>query len=535
MKVLVADKLSKAGIEWLQSQDDVELDVKPGLSSEELAKIVGDYDGMIIRSGAKVTGEVLAEPGRLQCIARAGVGVDNVDVPTATAKGIIVMNTPGGNTISTAELTCALMLAMSRKIVPANVSLTGGAWERTKFKGTQLAGKTLGVVGMGRVGSAVAKRALAMEMRIVAYDPFFGGECPEGSFEMAKSLEELCKRSDYITVHVTKSPETAGMIGAEQIAAMKDGVRLVNTARGGIVDPAALLAGLESGKVAGAAIDVWVSEPPESEEEKKLIAHERVLGVPHLGASTEEAQEQVALDAATQLVDAIRGGQIRNALNAPGFDRGLSPLMRRFCELSRRMGTILTSVTPGAIKNVEVVYRGAISEENVSVLTTYLTLGLISPHVETVNIINAPIVARERGIEVEVVTAAKSRDFASVVEVEIETDQIRRTAVGTVFANKFPRIISLDGFRMEMQPEGPLAIMYGDDEPGVIGAVGNVFGAAGVNIANMTFGRKRSTRKSIVAVNLDSLPPAEVLQQLAEMEFMDAVYCMDLPSLSEMD
>ena len=535
MKVLVADKLSGAGLKWLDSQTDVDVDYQPGLGADELAKIVGEYDGMIIRSGAKITAEVLDNPGRLQCIARAGVGVDNVDVPVATAKGIIVMNTPGGNTISTAELTWALMLAMSRKIVPASVSLSGGAWERKQFEGTQMAGKTLGVIGMGRIGSAVAKRALAMEMRVVAYDPYFGGECPEGTFELVKTLEELCKRSDYITVHVTKSPETTGMIGADQIAAMKDGVRIVNAARGGIVDLDAVLAGIEAGKIAGAAIDVWPNEPPSSQTEKKLIAHERVLGVPHLGASTEEAQAQVALDAARQLVDALRGGQIRNAINAPGFDRGLSPLMRQFAELARRMGTILTSITPGAISNVEAIYRGAISGENVSVLTTYLTLGLISPHVETVNIINAPIVARQRGIEVEVVTAARSRDFSSVIEVEIETDRTRRFAVGTVFANKFPRIISLDGFRVEIHPEGPLAIMYCNDQPGVIGSIGAIFGEAQINIANMTFGRKRSTQKSIVAVNLDSTPSQKILDQIAEMGFVNEVYAMDLPTLSGMD
>ncbi len=535
MKVLIADKLSKVGIEWLQSQDDVEVDVKAGLSPAELAGIVGGYDGMIIRSGVKVTAEVLAEPGQLKCIARAGVGVDNVDVPTATAKGISVMNTPGGNTISTAELTWALMLAMSRKVVPANVSLRAGAWDRKKFEGTQLAGKTLGVVGMGRIGSAVAKRALAMEMRVIACDPYFGGECPEGSFEMVKTLEELCKRSNYITVHVTETPETTGMIGAEQMAVMKDGVRLINAARGGIIDPQALLEALESGKVGGAAIDVWTDEPPSSQAEKMLIAHERVLAVPHLGASTEEAQEQVAMDAASQLVEALRGGQIRNALNAPGFDRGLSPLMRRYAELAQRMGTILASVTPGAIRNVQVLYRGAISGENVSALTTYLTLGLIRPHVETVNVINAPVVARERGIEVEVVTAARSKDFASLIEVEIETDQAKRSAVGTVFANKFLRIISLDGYRMEMQPEGSLAIMFSDDQPGVIGKVGAAFGAANINIANMTFGRKRSTRKSILAVNLDGPATDEVLKKLSEMDFMDAVYFMVLPTLSGQD
>lgn len=535
MKVLIADKLSPVGVDWLKKQKDVEVASHPGLKPAELAKIVGEYDGMIIRSEVKVTAEVLEEPGNLRCIARAGVGVDNVDVPAATAKGIIVMNTPGGNTTSTAELTWALMLAMSRKVVPANTSLAAGKWERKKFQGTQLAGKTLGVVGMGRIGTAVAKRALAMEMRIVAYDPYFAGQCPEGSFEMVKSLAELCKRSDYITVHVPRSPETMGMIGAQQIALMKDGVRLINAARGGIIDPVALLAGIESGKVSGAAIDVWSKEPPESEAEKKLITSDRVLAVPHLGASTEEAQEQVAMEAAAQLVEALRGEGIRNAVNAPGFDRALAPLMRRYAELAQRMGTILTGIAPGAVKKVEATYRGDISRENVSVLTTYLTVGLLSPHVEDVNIINAPVIAAGRGLEVEVVTTARSKDFASLVEVEIQAGQRKRTATGTVFANKFPRILAIDGYRMEMMPEGPLAILFTDDQPGVIGHVGVTFGAAGVNIAHMTFGRKKSTRKSVIAVNLDSKPDQQVIGKFAEMDFVDEVYSLVLPVLTDVE
>jgi D-3-phosphoglycerate dehydrogenase len=531
MKILLADKISKVGLDFLAEQPDVEVDGKPGLSPAELAKIVGQYDGLIIRSGVKVTAEVLAEPGRLRCIARAGVGVDNVDVPAATAKGIIVMNTPGGNTISTAELTWALMLALSRKIVPANVSLAKGEWERKKFQGTQLAGKTLGIVGMGRVGTAVAKRALAMEMRVLAYDPYFGGQCPQGSFEMVKDLAELCKRSDYITVHVTKSAETTGMIGSEQIALMKDGVRLINSARGGIIVPAALLAGLESGKVAGAAIDVWTEEPPTAEEEKKLIAHPNVLALPHLGASTEEAQELVALDAAEQLVDALRGQEIRNAVNAPGFDRALSPLMRRYAELAQRMGMILSSVTPGAVRKVEAVYRGDVSNENVAVLTTYLTVGLMSTRMETVNVINAPFLAKQRGMDIEVITAAMSKDFANLMQVEIQADGMKRTAVGTLFGRKFPRIIALDGYRMEMLPEGPLAILFCDDRPGVIGQVGAAFGAANINIASMTFGRKKSTKKAVLAVNLDSPATPEVIEKLKKLDFMEEVYSMALPAL----
>ncbi len=532
MKVLIADKLSEVGVDWLAEQDDVEVDVTGGLSPAELAEIVGGYDGMIIRSGAKVTAEVLAEPGRLRCIARAGVGVDNIDVPTATSKGIIVMNTPGGNTVSTAELTWALMLAMSRKIVPANVSLTGGAWDRKKFQGAQLAGKTLGVIGMGRIGKAVAKRALAMEMEVVAYDPYFAGKCPEGSFEMVGSLGDLCRRSDYVTVHVPKSADTTGMIGREQIAQMKDGVYLINAARGGIIDTEALAEGLESGKVGAAALDVWTSEPPDSEAEKKLIAHPKVLAVPHLGASTGEAQEQVALDAAQQLVEALRGGEIRNALNAPGFEKTLPPMLRPYAELASRIGTILANITPGAIAKVEVVYRGAISDLDVSPITTYLLVGLLSPHMDQpVNVINAPVLAEQRGVTIEQITSKKVREFANLMQVEVHTDQMSRTAVGTIFGTHFPRIIAIDGYRVEMKPDGHVLLIFNDDMPGVVGKFGTILGASGVNIADMTLSRKADPSKAVVAINLDNAPSDAVVEEIRSQEFVNAAYYLELPEL----
>jgi D-3-phosphoglycerate dehydrogenase len=315
IKILIADKLSNVGLDWLKKQADVEIDIKPGLPPAELAKIVGEYDGMIIRSGVKVTAEVLANPGRLRAVARAGVGVDNVDVPTATAKGVYVMNTPDGNTVSTAELALALMMALSRKIAPANASLLAGKWDRKSFEGTQLGGKTLGVVGLGRIGRALAKRANGLEMKVLGFDPFLPLDATVPGVEILKDINELCRRSDYISVHTPKSPQTLGMIGPAQFAVMKPAVRLINAARGGIIDEDALLKALNEGKAAGAGMDVYMKEPPESEVEKALIAHPKVLAVPHLGASTEEAQEQVALEAAEIVVGLLRGGQARNAVN----------------------------------------------------------------------------------------------------------------------------------------------------------------------------------------------------------------------------
>ena len=532
IKVLIADKLSQVGIDWLKDQKDVAVEVHAGLPPEELAKIVGQYNGMIVRSGVKVTAEVLTEPGELKCVARAGVGVDNIDVPLATSKGIIVMNTPGGNTLSTAELTLTLMMALSRKVAPANASLKGGEWNRKAYQGTQLAGKTLGIVGMGRIGRAVAKRACGLDMRVLGYDPFFAGTCPEGQVEMVKDLVELCKRADYVTVHVPKGPETVGMIGAEQFAAMKPSARVINAARGGIIDPEAMLDAIKEGRIAGAALDVYLSEPPANEAEKELIQQPNVLCVPHLGASTEEAQEQVALDAAQQLVEALRGGEVRNAINAPGFDQALPPVLRPYTELASRLGTILAGITPGAMEKVEVIYRGAISEMNVAPITTYLLVGLIAPRMDQpVNVINAPVLAQQRGVEVEQITSAKVREFANLMEVTITTDQAKRTGVGTIFGNRFPRVIAIDGYRMELKPEGHVVIIVNEDKPGVVGRYGTIFGDNHINIADMTFSRKIKLGMALVGISLDEPPGDEVMEQIRDIDFVETACYLQLPEL----
>jgi len=535
MKVLIADKLSDAGIDWLKAQEDVELDVKPGLSPAELAAIVGDYDGMIIRSAVDVTAEVLARPGRLRCIARAGVGVDNVDVPVATQKGVIVMNTPGGNTLSTAELALALMMSLSRKVPAANASLKQGQWDRKSFSGTQLAGKTIGIVGMGRIGQAVASRAAGLEMRVLGYDPFFAGTADD-PFEMVKDLNDLCKRADYITVHVPKNPETTGMIGRDQFAVMKPTARVINAARGGIVDPEAALEALQQGRIAGVALDVWTGEPPDSPAELALIQHPKCLAVPHLGASTEEAQVQVALDAAQQLVEALRGGEVRNAVNAPGFDKALPAVLRPYTELATRMGTILSSLTAGAITRVEVIYRGQIAEMNVAPITTYLLVGLLQPHMDQpINVINAPFLAEQRGVEVDQITSAKVKEFTNMMEVKVVTDKQTRSAKGAIFGNRFPRVIAIDGFRMEMKPEGHVLIITNEDKPGVVGRYGTILGNAHINIADMTFARKTAQGMAVVGINLDTAPPEKVLDEIRAQDFVREVRYLHLPMLYSPD
>jgi D-3-phosphoglycerate dehydrogenase len=532
MKILVADKLSDIGLDYLRNEG-IEFDEKTGLSPAELAEVIGQYDGIIIRSGAKLTADVLAKPGMLKAIARAGVGVDNVDLPTATSRGIIVMNTPGGNTVSTAELAITLMMALSRKIAPAAASLAAGRWDRKLYSGTQLAGKTLGVIGLGRIGRTVAERALAMEMKVIGYDPMLSAEVVPDQIEFTADVDELYKQADYISVHVPKTDTTKGMIAAKQFAMMKPSVRLINAARGGIIDEKALLDALEAGQVAGAALDVYTEEPPTSEHLKTLVAHPDVLAVPHLGASTEEAQEQVALEAAEILVEALRGGEIRNAVNVSGGTK-VPESLRPYVELLSRMGTLLSCITPGAIRKVEVVYRGEIAEMNMSAVTTALTIGLLKPILgDELNLVNAPMLAKERGIEIETITSGKVRDFANLVQVKVTTDKCSRTAVGTIFGHKFPRVVAIDGHRMEMIPDGHVVVCFNDDRPGVIGTVGQSFGELGINIDNMTFGRRATTGKAVLALNVDTEPTAELLANLRGLDFMNEVYSLYLAPLPE--
>ena len=533
MKILVADKLSELGLSWLAEQDDVTVEVKPGLSPEQLADAVVGVDGLIIRSGAKVTADVLAAADKLRGIARAGVGVDNVDVPEATARGVLVMNTPDGNTISTAELALSLMLALSRKLAPANASLLSGKWDRKPYQGTQLSGKTLGVIGLGRIGRAVGRRAAGLEMRVIGFDPYLPPNA-ESDFEIAADLADLCARADYITVHVPKSDETVGMIGAEQLAMMKPTVRLVNAARGGIIDEAALADALEAGKIAGAALDVYTAEPPASDVHRRLIEHPAVLAVPHLGASTEEAQDQVAIDAAMELVAALRGEEVRNAINAPGFDGALPPMVRGYVQLAERLGMILSTVTPGALQKVEITVRGEIAQlgsESVSPIATHLLVGLLRSRVDrVVNVVNAPVVARNRQIEVDQTISETAREFTSQLEVEIQTSGGERRAAGTVIDGRYPRVTSIDGYRMELNPAGHVAIFVNKDHPGVIGRYGTVLGAAGVNIADMSVSRS-SEGQAVVALNLDEFPSAEVLQQIRDIDFVVEAHTLDLPPL----
>jgi len=528
IKVLVADKLAKEGIDLLNSADGVEAVVKTGLSEEELAKIIGEYDGLIVRSETKVTAKVLANSGRLKGIARAGVGVDNIDVPAATRKGILVMNTPGGNTASAAEHTMALILAMSRKIVPACNSLKAGVWDRKKYMGNQLAGKVLGIIGLGRIGMAVAKMANAFGMKILGHDPFAAPPDAEKlGIEITADLNKIYKESDYITVHVPKNEQTLNMIGAEQIKMMKPTVRLINCARGGIINETALYEALAQKRIAGAALDVFPKEPPPPEE-MRFKGYEDCLVTPHLGASTEEAQIEVAVEAAEILVEAIKGGPIRNAVNAP-VTTAAPAIVSRYAELARRIGALISTITPGHIRNVSVQYRGTIAEMDVKPVTLNFSIGLLQRHFDLpLNVVNVGILAKERGISIDETKNIEAKDVASSFSAEIVADKISRTVTGSIFGGTLLRIIEIDGFNIEITPKGTVVVIFNDDRPGVIGSVGTICGKHNINICTMGVGQKPADQKAVLAVSLDKEPDEKAIKALSKLDFVNEIYVCKL-------
>ena len=527
IRVLITDKLAQQGIDLLNSTDGVEAVVKTGISEEELAKIIGEHDGLIIRSGTKVTAKVLANPGKLKAIARAGVGVDNIDIPEATRKGILVMNTPGGNTLSAAEHTMALILSMSRNVVPACNSLKSGTWDRKKYMGNQLSNKILGVIGLGRIGMAVAKMAKGFNMKVLGYDPFAAPtEVEKLGVEITDSLEGIFKEADYITVHVPRNEQTLNMIDAEQIKMMKPTVRLINTARGGIINEDALYKALAEGAIAGAALDVYPTEPPEN---TRFTEFENCLVTPHLGASTREAQIDVAVEAAQILVDAIKGGPVRNALNAPSIAGVIPPIVSRYAELARRIGTLVSIIAPGHIKDVEVQYRGSIAEMAVEPVTLHFAIGLLGRHFEMpLNMVNVPVLAKERGISIDETKNPKAKDVAASFSAKVVTDKVTRTVTGSVFGGTLPRIIEIDGFNIEMTPQGAVLVIFNDDKPGVIGAVGTVCGRHNINICTMGVGQKPAEQKAMLAVSLDKEPETKVTEELGKLDFVNEIYVCKL-------
>ncbi|MCK6456995.1 MAG: phosphoglycerate dehydrogenase [Phycisphaerae bacterium] len=511
LRILVADKLAEEGLERLRRVDNVTFDVRIGLPPNELAACIGKYDGLIVRSGVKVTADVLAQPGRLQAIARAGVGVDNVDLAAATRAGVLVMNTPDANTISTAEHTIAMILALARHIPAACAELKSGQWNRAKFEGSQLAGKTLGLVGLGRVGRAVAARALALEMSVIAYDPFVQADPSlEGRVRIAKSLDVLLDAADYLSVHAVLTDATRGMIGAAEFARMKPGVRIINCARGGIIDEAALVEAIRAGRVAGAALDVFASEPPP--EDSALLALPQVVCTPHLGASTIEAQAAVAVEAVDALLDFLLREQIRGACNVVGLPRWLSPPDRAYIDLASRMGALLASLCDQGIREVTLTTHGSSLAVLAPALARFASAALLAPYCnERLNVINVEEFARSRGIVLRHVGEPNAPGPTDRVSLAVEGGE-QHTIHGTVFADLLPRILSIDDYPMNLVPAGTMLLIFNDDRPGVIGFVGTTLGNLGVNIADMALSRHAD--RALMVLRLDAPPPREAVQAL---------------------
>ncbi|HTR44208.1 MAG TPA: phosphoglycerate dehydrogenase [Thermodesulfovibrionales bacterium] len=525
MKVLISDNLSPTGVAILKKAG-LEVDIKTGMTPEELKACIADYHGLVIRSATKVTAEILDAAANLKVIGRAGSGLDNVDRTAATKKGIVVMNTPGGNTVTTAEHTIALMFSMARQIPQATASMKAGKWEKKRFTGVELFNKTLGVVGLGAIGKQVAKRALGLEMNVIAYDPYLSEENAKEMGIEKVELTALFARADFISFHTPITTETRNIVNKKTIEGMKDGVRILNCARGGIVNEADLCEALKSGKVAGAALDVFEKEPP---GDNPLLNVDTLVCTPHLGASTEEAQENVAIAVAEQVADYLVNGVIRNAVNFPSVPSEQISRLKPYLTLAETLGAFATQVFEGAVTEITIEYRGEASELNTAPVTIALLKGFLTPILEeTVNFVNAPIIAKERGIEVREMKSAEAGDYQSAIILRVKSDGKENFLVGTLLSRRDPRIVKINNFPVEIFPEGTMLFIYNNDKPGVIGNIGSFLGKCGINIARMHFGRETAGGMAISVVSIDAPITQE---QLGEMKKLPNILSLKVVNL----
>ncbi|HLJ70772.1 MAG TPA: phosphoglycerate dehydrogenase [Roseiarcus sp.] len=512
-RVLISDKLSPAAVAIFKERG-VDVDVKPGLDKEELAKIIGEYDGLAIRSATKVTAKLLERAEKLKVVGRAGIGVDNVDIPAATARGVIVMNTPFGNSITTAEHAIALMFALARQIPSADASTQAGKWEKNRFMGVEITGKVLGIIGCGNIGSIVATRAIGLKMRVIAYDPFLNEERAAELGVEKVELDDLLKRADFITLHTPMTAQTKNILSAENIAKTKKGVRIVNCARGGLVDEKALRAALDSGHVAGAAFDTFVEEPATS---NPLFGHPNVVATPHLGASTTEAQENVALQVAEQMSDYLMRGAIANAVNFPSITAEEAPKLKPFIALAERLGSFAGQLTDSPITKVTIVYEGAVASLKIKALTASAIAGLLRPLLADINVVSAPSVAAQRGVIIEEVTRAAQGDYESLITLTVTTPGMDRAVAGTVFHDGKPRILSIKDIKVDAEFAPSMIYVTNEDKPGFIGRFASLLGEAGVNIATFALGRDQQGGSAIALVEIDGAPPNGLLDKVGKI------------------
>ena len=517
MKVLISDKMDPRCVEILEANVGIAAEIDTELSPKALLQRIGDYDGLIVRSSTKVTAEVLSAAPKLKVIGRAGTGFDNIDVEAATRCGVVVMNTPGGNSLSTAEHTIAMVAALARHIPQATSSLKNGLWERGKFTGVELSGKSIGVFGLGQVGREVAQRAGAFGMKVLGRDPYIGEDVAMSCGAHLATPEEIFAAADFIAVHLHLNDQTRHMISDAEIAQCKDGVYLVNCARGGLIDETALLRGLESGKVAGAALDVFEEEPPALVD---LVVHDRVICTPHLGASTKEAQTNVALQVAEQVGDVLMGRVIRNAVNAPLIEPELYEKMQPYLELAERLGRLQAQLSEGQLERITIEYHGDITYPT-SPLTSAVLKGIMETVTNTaVNFVNAPLFAQERGVRVDELRSSEHEDYASLITVAYQTDQGERLLSGTLFGKSEPRLVRLDEYHFDAVPEGHMLFYVNDDVPGIIGQIGTAMGDHEVNIAQMSCGRRKLGGQALTILNVDDLITAEVVSDILSRDYI---------------
>ena len=528
-RVLVSDKLSEKGLAvFHDAGPDIEVDDRAGLGKnrEALLAIIGDYDGLAVRSGTEVDAELIAKATKLKVVGRAGIGVDNIDLAAASQRGIVVMNTPEGNVVTTAEHAISLMCALTRKIPQATASMRAGKWEKTKFEGRELFEKTLGVIGLGNIGKIVADRARGLRMKVLAHDPYVTKERARELGVVLADLDEILRRSDVITLHVPLLDSTRNIIDAGAIEKMKPGALLVNAARGGLVDESAVASAVASGRLGGAAFDVFVEEPPSAD--CPLLGVENIIVTPHLGASTSEAQENVAVAVAHQIVEFLTAGTVKNAINAPSVPSELLELIGPYIELGRKLGRFAAELHTGSVQKLRFMFGGEAAEQRTDPISIAILRGILATRLgTTVNDINAPLIAKERGIEQVEEKTTTVHDFVATVGVRIEGDGGNTTEViGAIFGHREPRIVSVDGMRLEIVPEGQLLLTKHHDRPGIIGKVGTVLGTGDVNISRMVLGLGADFARA--AISIDSKAPAEVIDQMKAIDGIEDVRPIDL-------
>ena len=515
-KVLVMDGVEEKGLAALRQEPEIEVVIGAKMTEDELCAVIGEYDGMIVRSATKVTARVVESAARLKVVGRAGVGVDNIDIPAATSKGILVVNAPGGNTIAAAEQTMAMMLALSRNIPRACATLRSGKWDKKAFMGVELRDKILGVIGLGRIGSAVAKKAQGMDMNVVAFDPYITEEKAELLGIKLLSLEDVFRQADFITVHIPLTKETKYIVGENAFSLMKDGVRVINCARGGVLDEQALYNAMKAGKVAGAALDVFEKEP---NTDSPLYEFDNFIATPHLGASTKEAQLSVAVDVSESIVAALKGDFVKNTVNIPSLSPKALKVVKPYLALAEKMGKFAAQIIRGRVNKLEIIYGGDLANQEVTPITTALIKGFLDTILQDmVNFVNASLQAKNRGIQVVQKQSEEEGDYANLINVKVTSNKEEISVAGTIFGGVDARLVSIDGYHVDAVPEGNMLYIPHIDKPRIIGPVGNLIGAQDINISGMQVGRKVIGGRAVMLLNVDAPLPEETMAEINKIE-----------------